>query len=108
MGVSRERIEFRGEGEILFGQPAGVVRGERERDLVPTDVDVGVMAGFFGGARATTDLTQRLATFRSDHPSGTNFLLCNGSVRFLGDNRVSIEIYRAHGSRDGGEVVTLD
>lgn len=56
----------------------------------------------------TADLTQRLSTFRSDHPSGANFLLCDGSVRFLGDNRISIAIYRALGSRDGGEVVTLD
>ena len=36
--------ETGGEGKILLGQTARVVRRERERDLVPTDVDVGMMA----------------------------------------------------------------
>jgi len=44
--------------------------------------------------------------FRSFHPSGANFLLGDGSVRFIGEN-IDGATYRGLASRDGGELVTL-
>ncbi|MCL4204161.1 MAG: DUF1559 domain-containing protein [Pirellulaceae bacterium] len=39
---------------------------------------------------------------RSRHPGGVNLLLCDGSVRFVG-NTIELDTWRALGSRDGGE-----
>ena len=43
-------------------------------------------------------------TFRSFHPGGANFLLCDGSVRFMKES-VAAATYRALASREGGEIV---
>jgi prepilin-type N-terminal cleavage/methylation domain-containing protein/prepilin-type processing-associated H-X9-DG protein len=45
--------------------------------------------------------------FGSQHPRGANFLLADGSVRFLADS-VALAVYKAAASRDGGEATTLD
>jgi prepilin-type N-terminal cleavage/methylation domain-containing protein/prepilin-type processing-associated H-X9-DG protein len=55
-----------------------------------------------------SDRTQRLATFRSDHANGSNFLFCDGSVKFFSRGKLSMEVYRALGSRDGGEIVSTE
>jgi prepilin-type N-terminal cleavage/methylation domain-containing protein/prepilin-type processing-associated H-X9-DG protein len=41
---------------------------------------------------------------RSNHPGGVNLALADGSVRYLSDN-IDAVLYRAIGSRNGGEVV---
>ena len=41
---------------------------------------------------------------RSRHPGGVNFLLCDGSVRFVGET-IDIDTWHALGSRNGGEVL---
>ncbi len=41
---------------------------------------------------------------RSRHPGGVNVLLCDGSARFFKDS-ISPTLWRALGSRDGGEVI---
>jgi prepilin-type processing-associated H-X9-DG protein len=40
----------------------------------------------------------------SQHPGGVNVLMCDGSVRFVGD-RVGLDIWRAIGTRNGKELV---
>lgn len=42
---------------------------------------------------------------RSEHPGGVNVAMCDGSVRFVSEN-VNLEIWRALGTRAGGEVLT--
>jgi prepilin-type N-terminal cleavage/methylation domain-containing protein/prepilin-type processing-associated H-X9-DG protein len=44
--------------------------------------------------------------FRSDHAGGVNFAFVDGSVRFITDD-VDHSLYRALGTRDGGETVDL-
>jgi prepilin-type N-terminal cleavage/methylation domain-containing protein/prepilin-type processing-associated H-X9-DG protein len=45
-------------------------------------------------------------SFGSNHSGGANFTLCDGSVRFLTES-ISLTLYRATASRDGGEVQTI-
>ncbi len=46
--------------------------------------------------------TYSAITARSFHPGGVNVLLMDGSVRFV-SNQISLPIWRALGTRDGGE-----
>jgi prepilin-type processing-associated H-X9-DG protein len=46
-------------------------------------------------------------TFRSKHPGGANFLFADGTVRFISDS-VNTAVYQALGTRNGGEVVSVD
>jgi prepilin-type processing-associated H-X9-DG protein len=48
--------------------------------------------------------TYRVVTARSYHPGGVNTMLLDGSVRFVSDS-VSQKIWRAYGTRAGGEAV---
>jgi prepilin-type N-terminal cleavage/methylation domain-containing protein/prepilin-type processing-associated H-X9-DG protein len=49
----------------------------------------------------------RVVTSRSYHPGGVNALLLDGSVRFVTSN-IARDTWRAFGTRDGGEIATLD
>jgi prepilin-type N-terminal cleavage/methylation domain-containing protein/prepilin-type processing-associated H-X9-DG protein len=46
-----------------------------------------------------------LKTARSRHPGGVNLMLCDGSVRFVG-NSVTLQVWRALATRAGGETVS--
>ncbi len=52
----------------------------------------------------TTPLLNRLQAFRSDHPAGANFLVGDGSVRFI-SNSIDQTTYQALGTRSGGEIL---
>src|SRR5262249_28346921 len=43
-------------------------------------------------------------SFRSTHTGGAQFLLCDGTVRFIGQN-IDMPTYKALGSRNGGEII---
>jgi prepilin-type N-terminal cleavage/methylation domain-containing protein/prepilin-type processing-associated H-X9-DG protein len=66
----------------------------------------GVMFNTVAGTPA--DLTARLGAFRSDHANGANFLFADGAVRFLSPGRLTLPVYRAMGTRAGGEVIPGD
>ena len=46
-----------------------------------------------------------LSNFRSDHPGGGLFLLCDGSVQFLSEN-IDMSIYTGLSTIQGGETVS--
>jgi prepilin-type N-terminal cleavage/methylation domain-containing protein/prepilin-type processing-associated H-X9-DG protein len=45
--------------------------------------------------------------FHSLHPGGANFSMADGSVRFV-KNGIGLQVYRALGTRAGGEIVSSD
>ncbi len=53
---------------------------------------------------ATTPTIGSLSNFRSDHPNGGLFLLCDGSVQFINDS-VDMSVYTALSTIQGGESV---
>jgi hypothetical protein len=46
-----------------------------------------------------------LSNFRSNHPNGGLFLLCDGSVQFLSEN-IDMSIYTGLSTMQGGETVS--
>ena len=48
-----------------------------------------------------------LLSASSNHPGGVNGVLCDGSVRFF-KNTVDLSVWRAVGTRNGGEVISAD
>ena len=68
-------------------------------------VTLGSTYGVFNAQRMRDNVSEYL-TFRSDHPGGANFAMCDGSVRFIADS-ISEVTLDALSTRDGGEVVSL-
>ena len=46
-------------------------------------------------------------SFRSMHPGGGNFAMCDGSVKFI-KNSISMPTYQALSTRAIGEVISAD
>ncbi len=83
---------------------------------VPSTMMGGVWAyGYIGYSWGTTfhpfnkhnHTSTPYGAFRSEHTSGANFLLCDGSVRFVRET-INNAVYQAYGTRAGNEVATLD
>ena len=55
----------------------------------------------------SSNFVQSHSAARSYHPGGVNMAQCDGSVRFVKDT-VNADIWRAVGSRQGGEVISAD
>jgi prepilin-type N-terminal cleavage/methylation domain-containing protein/prepilin-type processing-associated H-X9-DG protein len=53
------------------------------------------------------DLEAYIASYGSAHPGGANFLMGDGSVRFIKES-ISMPTYMALGTRAGGEVISSD
>jgi hypothetical protein len=45
-----------------------------------------------------------MSNFRSDHPGGGLFLLCDGSVQFINEN-IQMDMYAGLSTTSGGETV---
>lgn len=58
-------------------------------------------------SKASPDLWWQWYSFRSQHPGGVNFALCDGSVRFI-KNTVDIATYQAISTRRENEIVSAD
>jgi len=52
----------------------------------------------------TANNTPHIVNFGSLHPGGVHSLLCDGSVRFVGEN-VNYNDYRYAGERDDGQII---
>ena len=108
--IYKGRPIFYGLGNFIWSdiqEPLAADLYERHRDLLA--------AAFGDPSKATdADLTALLnatgfndTSFGSEHPGGANFLLCDGSVRFI-TNGIDFRTYQSAATRDGGEVVNLD
>ena len=78
----------------------------------PPDVDGSVYAACFAGAVHPPDWMRNPAClnlgqfgFRSRHAGASNFAMADGSVKLI-QNGIDSQIYRALGTRNGGEVIS--
>jgi prepilin-type processing-associated H-X9-DG protein len=105
------RIGF---GEISDGSSNTIMIGERLNTLgtiswvgVVSEVDEPFARIVAITDHAPNDPEMHFDDFRSAHTGGVNVTLADGSTHFV-SNSVDETVYQAYGSRNGGEVGTLD
>jgi prepilin-type N-terminal cleavage/methylation domain-containing protein/prepilin-type processing-associated H-X9-DG protein len=82
-------------GGRVFPTPNPLSQSDDLATVVQTMIDDGILPiGFVGG-------------FSSSHPSGSNFLFCDGSVQFLKQS-INEHVFRLLGNRADGEIVDAD
>ncbi len=74
--------------------------------LAPGHIIQGGVGYYTNGTSATTDWPAWYS-FRSMHPGGGNFAMCDGSVKFI-KTSTSMPIYQALSTRGFGEVISSD
>jgi prepilin-type N-terminal cleavage/methylation domain-containing protein/prepilin-type processing-associated H-X9-DG protein len=100
-------------GFTWWGGGAGFVTYQTPNNSAATDVMTGGGCGVqpssppFPCTTTSTATLPRMQLARSRHTSGVNAAMCDGSVRFVSNN-VSLPVWRAAGTAQGGEVLNLD
>jgi prepilin-type processing-associated H-X9-DG protein len=61
----------------------------------------------YWGGGVSSDIFETMISANSMHPGGVNVLFLDGSVRFV-KNTIQYQTWHAIGTRDGGEVVSMD
>jgi prepilin-type N-terminal cleavage/methylation domain-containing protein/prepilin-type processing-associated H-X9-DG protein len=97
-------------GFIWWGGAAGFTTYQTPNNSTATDVMTGGGCGNqpdvrfpCTGVAASTATLPRMQLARSRHSGGVNAAMCDGSVRFV-QNSISLLVWRAMGTADGGEV----
>ena len=83
-------------------------RAERIFTLIELLVVIAIiLSGGVPGGYSLNRLGAGADGFASPHPGGCQFLLCDGSVRFVKET-LAQQVFRASASRAGGEVIGAD
>lgn len=82
-------------------------RGHYPRGFISTNTPLNTFASKHSNPNNADWYQQGAFGFRSVHPGGVNFVLCDGSVKFVKD-KIALSVYKALGSRAGGEVIDAD
>jgi len=78
------------------------LRGQNSGSATTKNVTYPINSTFYNGSNNYNDIS-----FGSNHSAGCNFLLGDGSTRFIRDS-IDLNVYKMASSISGGEVATLD
>jgi hypothetical protein len=97
--------------DILDGLTSTILAGERSSRLGDSTWTGSVAGGEEGMARAMgvadhtpNHASSHLDDFGSHHPGGAQFLIGDGSVRFISEN-IALPVYQSLATRAGGEPI---
>lgn len=79
-------------------------RGHYPRGFISTNTPLNTFVSKHSNPNSADWYEQGSFGFRSVHKGGVNFVLCDGSVKFVNDT-IAHSVYKALGSRAGGEVL---
>jgi prepilin-type processing-associated H-X9-DG protein len=101
-------------GESIPMQEIHLAAFTRNMPLAATNIPINTMAtkaqmpvdGMSDGTLHGLDGSHTLIGYKSRHPGGAQFAMCDGSVRMLMQS-IDYRLYYNLGTRGGGEAVTL-